>query len=215
MLDIVALLHGLNPHLKATTVRQLSRIIGALLAMTGRVTMVGMARWGGDGGSYRTVQRFFSTVMAWPVLLWAFFRQHVLDPTDTYILAGDECVVTKAGKKTYGLDRFFSSLYGKPVPGLSFFTVSLLRVNERRSYPIRVEQMRRTEAEKAAARAKAHKPGSHSQDTANKAKPGRPQGRKNRAKTPVVLSSERQRIQTMMPQQLATIDGAIPLCHMV
>ena len=59
MLDIVALLHCLNPHLKATTVRQLSRIIGALLAMTGRVTMVGMARWGGDGGSYRTVQRFF------------------------------------------------------------------------------------------------------------------------------------------------------------
>ena len=101
------------------------------------------------------------------------------------------------------------------MPGLSFFTLSLLSVNERRSYPIRVEQMRRTEAEKAAARAKAHKPGSHSQDTANKAKPGRPQGRKNRAKTPVVLSSERQRIQTMMPQQLATIDGAIPLCHMV
>jgi putative transposase len=215
MLDIVALLHCLNPHLKATTVRQLSRIIGALLAMTGRVTMVGMARWGGDGGSYRTVQRFFYTVIAWPVLLWAFFRQHVLDPTDTYILAGDECVVTKAGKKTYGLDRFFSSLYGKPVPGLSFFTLSLLSVNERRSYPIRVEQMRRTEAEKAAARAKAHKRGSHSQDTANKAKPGRPQGSKNRAKTPVVLSSELQRIQTMMQQQLATIDGAIPLCHMV
>ena len=102
MLDIVALLHCLNPHLKATTVRQLSRIIGALLAMTGRVTMVGMARWGGDGGSYRTVQRFFYTVIAWPVLLWAFFRQHVLDPTDTYVFAGDECVVTKAGKKTYG-----------------------------------------------------------------------------------------------------------------
>ena len=101
------------------------------------------------------------------------------------------------------------------MPGLSFFTLSLLSVNERRSYPIRVEQMRRTEAEKAAARAKAHKPGSHSQDTANKAKPGRPQGSKNRAKTPVVLSSELQRIQTMMPQQLATIDGAIPRCHMV
>ena len=85
MLDMVALLHCLNPHLKATTVRQLSRIIGALLAMTGRVTMVGMARWGGDGGSYRTVQRFFSTVMAWPVLLWACFRPHGLDPTDTYV----------------------------------------------------------------------------------------------------------------------------------
>jgi hypothetical protein len=108
----------------------------------------------------------------------------------------------------------FSSLYGKPVPGLSFFTWSWLSVNERRSYPIRVEQRRRTEAEPAAARAKAHKRGSHSQDAANKANPGRPQGSKNRAKTPVVLHSARQRIQIMRQPPLAPIDGAIPLCHM-
>ncbi|NER40167.1 MAG: transposase [Oscillatoria sp. SIO1A7] len=44
---------------------------------------------------------------------------------DVYLLAGDEVVVTKAGKKTYGIDRFFSSLYGKPVSGLSFFALSL------------------------------------------------------------------------------------------
>ena len=59
MLDILALFDCLSPHLQATTIRQLSRIIGAMLAMTGRVTMLGIARWGGDGGSYRTVQRFF------------------------------------------------------------------------------------------------------------------------------------------------------------
>ncbi len=29
-------------------------------------------------------------------------------------------VVTKSDQKTYGLNRFFSSLYGKPVAGLSF-----------------------------------------------------------------------------------------------
>jgi len=102
MRDILALVHCLRPHLQATTVRQLSRIIGAMLAMTGRVTMLGIARWSGEGGSSRTVQRFFSTVIPRPVLLWACFRQHVLDPTDTYVLAGDACVVTKAGKQTYG-----------------------------------------------------------------------------------------------------------------
>ena len=216
MLDIVASYNVSVRHLKATTVRQLSRIIGAMLAMTGRVTMVGMARWAGDGGSYRTVQRFFSTVIAWPVLLWVFFRQHVLDPTDTYVLAGDECVVTKAGKKTYGLDRFFSSLYGKPVPGLSFFALSLMSLNERRSYPIRVEQMRRTEAEKAAAQRQSRQAQlAHPSTRPTKAKPGRPQGSKNREKTHVVLSPELQRIQTMMQQQLAVINGAIPLCHTV
>ena len=84
--------------------------------------MLGLARWAGQGGSYRTVQRFFSTVLPWATLFWVFFRQHIYCAEDVYVLAGDEVVVTKAGKITHGLDRFFSSLYGKPVPGLAFFT---------------------------------------------------------------------------------------------
>ena len=47
MVDIVALLQCTRPHVTATTVRQLSRIIVAMVAMTGRVTMVGIARWAG------------------------------------------------------------------------------------------------------------------------------------------------------------------------
>jgi len=34
-------------------------IVEAMLAMTGRVTMLGLSRWTEKGGSYRTVQRFF------------------------------------------------------------------------------------------------------------------------------------------------------------
>jgi hypothetical protein len=124
-------------------------------------------------------------------------------------------VVTKSGKKTYGLDRFFASLYGKPVPGLSCFAWSLMSLNERHSYPICVEQMLRTEAETAATQAKAHKKISHPTRQANTGKPGRPQGSKNREKTHVVLSPERQRIHTMIQQQLAVINGVIPLCHTV
>jgi putative transposase len=36
-------------------------MIEAVLAMTGRVTMLGISRWTEEGGSYRTVQRFFNT----------------------------------------------------------------------------------------------------------------------------------------------------------
>ena len=61
MRDIVALFQCTRPSLTATTVRQLSRISMALLAMSGRVTMLGLSRWAGHGGSYRTVQRFFAT----------------------------------------------------------------------------------------------------------------------------------------------------------
>src|ERR687886_1400648 len=150
MPDILALLRCLQPSLTATTVRQLSRITLTLLTMTGRVTMLGIARWSGDGASYRTVQRFFATALPWAQLFWRFFRQHLFQADDVYLLAGDEVVITKAGKKTYGLDRFFSSVYQKPVPGLAFFSLALVSTKERRALPIRIEQVVRTDAEKAA-----------------------------------------------------------------
>src|SRR5215813_10956515 len=155
MVDIVALLHCLQPHVTATTLRQCSRIALAMLVMTGRVTMLGISRWAGKGGSYRTVQRFFATVIPWATLFWVFFRHHVHCPAAVYCVAGDEVIVTKAGKHTHGLDRFFSSLYGKPVPGLAFFTLSLVSVQQRRSLPMRMEQVVRSDAEKAASKTKA------------------------------------------------------------
>src|ERR1700745_1535890 len=114
-MDIVALFQCLQPYVPSTTWRQLSRIAVALLVMTGRVTMLGISRWAGKGGSYRTVQRFFSTVMPWALLFWVFFRQHVYCPADVYLAAGDEVIVTKASKWRHGLDRFLASLYRVPV----------------------------------------------------------------------------------------------------
>src|SRR6266852_2719271 len=154
-MDILALLHCLQPAVSSTTLHQFSRIVVALLAMTGRITMLGISRWAGQGGSYRTVQRFFAQALPWAMLFWVFFRQHVYRADEVYLLVGDEVVATKAGKLTYGLDRFFASLYGKPVPGLAFFTLSLVSVQARRSFPIRVEQVIRSAAEKAASKAKA------------------------------------------------------------
>jgi IS4 transposase len=178
--------------------------------MTGRVTMLGISRWTEKGGSYRTVQRFFSTVIPWANVFWLFFRQHLFDSEATYILAGDESVVTKSGKKTHGLDRFFSSLYGKPVPGLAFFALSLLHVNERRSYPIMVEQMVRTKEEKTATKAK-----KEAKRKPKNRKRGRPKGSANRDKTIVTLTSELTRIQQMIQKLLVLILGILPLEHIV
>jgi putative transposase len=188
MVDIVALLHCTRPHVTATTVCQLSRIIGALLAMTGRVTMIGMARWAGKGGSYRTIQRFFATVIPWGILFWVFFRYHLYCPGDVYLVAGDDVIVTKAGTCTHGLDRFFASLYGKPVPGLAFFTLSLVSVQTRRSFPLCVEQVVRSDAEKAASKAKAvaKKP----KAPCAKRRPGRPKGSKNKPKADATFTPE-------------------------
>jgi putative transposase len=160
-----------------TTIRQFSRIVPAILAMTGRVTMLGISRWTTSGGSYRTVQRFFATVLPWATLFWLFFRTHLFHKDDVYLLGGDETVVTKAGKHTPGLDRFFASLYGKPIPGLAFFTLSLISTKERRSFPIALEQVLRTAEEKAAVRAKV------AVKATPKRKPGRPKGSTTKAKT--------------------------------
>jgi IS4 transposase len=213
MIDILALFQCLQPYVTATTLRQFSRIALALLVMTGRITMLGISRWAGSGGSYRTVQRFFYTVIPWAMLFWWFFREHVHRPDDAYLLAGDEVVVTKAGKHTYGLDRFFSSLYGKPVPGVSFFTLSLVSVQERHSFPVQVEQVVRSEADKLArqAHAEAQKPTSPTQPH----RPGRPKGSQNKNKAEVVLTPELLRIKAMIGALLKLIAGVVPLTYLV
>jgi putative transposase len=212
-MDIVTLCQCLRPHVTATTLRQLSRIVAALLVMTGRVTMLGISRWAGPGGSYRTVQRFFSQALPWAMLFWVFFRQHVYRADEVYLLVGDEVVATKAGKHTHGLERFFSSLYGKPVPGLAFFTLSLVSLQQRRSFPVRVEQVVRSEAEKAASKAKA----ARKKQTSSPAKrrPGRPKGGKNIPKADVTLTPELLRITDMLDALLQLIAGFLSLTYLV
>ena len=209
---ILPFLLCLQPEVTLTTIRQLSRIVPALLAITGRVTMLGISRWTGQGASYRTVQRFFSTVIPWANLLWLFFRTHLFDPDDRYLLAGDETIVTKSGKHTPGLDRFFASLYGKCIPGLAFFTLSLISTKERRSFPIAVEQVLRSAEEKAAAKAKA---ATKTAKPILKRKPGRPKGSTSKAKTSCELSPELTRIQTQIRALLERIGGLLPLTYLV
>jgi hypothetical protein len=191
----------------------MSRILLAILSMTGRVSMLGISRWTDKGGSYRTVQRFFHTkAIPWAVLFWLFFQQHLFCSADTYLLAGDEVVVTKAGKETYGLDRFFAGLYQKVVLGLSFFTLSIVSTKERRSYPLRVEQVVRTQAEKAVSQAK--KEAKKAKEKPARRKPGRPKGSQNKNKAEVELSPELQRIKGMLQSQLKQIGGRLLLKYL-
>ncbi|WDN90224.1 hypothetical protein BuS5_03195 [Desulfosarcina sp. BuS5] len=60
MNEITTLLTCMHPLLDANTYRHFLIISQALLMMTGRITMLSISRWTEKGGSYRTVQRFFS-----------------------------------------------------------------------------------------------------------------------------------------------------------
>jgi putative transposase len=78
-------------------------------------------------------QRFFNTALCWCRFNWVFIRHRLVDKDDVILLAGDETTVTKSGKLTYGLDRFFSSIFGKPVRGIAFLCLSLISVKHRKS----------------------------------------------------------------------------------
>ncbi|BCL35318.1 hypothetical protein NSMS1_62450 (plasmid) [Nostoc sp. MS1] len=180
-----------------------------MLAMSGRVTMLGISRWTGSGGSYRTMLRFFHTVIPWATLFWLFFHKHLFRPNEIYLLAGDEVVISKSGKQTYGLDRFFSSLAGKPISGLSFFTLSLVSVEQRHSFPIQIEQVIKSDIEKSSSSpTKEIKP-------QEKRGRGRPKGSKNKNKTQVVLTSELLRIQKMIKSLFKLLAKFIPLTYLV
>ena len=150
--------------------------------------------------------------MPWATLLWVFFRQHVYRPGEVYLLAGDEVVVTKAGTHTHGLDRFLASLYGKPVPGLAVFTLSLVSTQERRAFPLHVEQVGRSDAEKAASKATAA--ATQQTPSTDKRRRGRPQGSKNKNKAAVTLTPELGRINRMLTALRQRIAGYRSLTYL-
>ena len=214
MVNILALLQCIQPYLSKTDLGRMSRIIQAMLSMTGRVTMLGISRWAGKGGSYRTMQRFFNRVIAWPQIFVKFFEQHLCQPEGEHILVGDERVVTKSGKETHGLDHFFSGLVNKVVKGIAILSLSLVSVAERRSYPLSVEQVVRSEAEKAASKAKKKTKRIKKDKATAKRKRGRPKSSRNRDKTQVELTPELKRIQEMIKRQLEMLHNLVAVRYL-
>jgi DDE superfamily endonuclease len=211
MTEILALLQNIAPLLGKTIFRQMSQVIFGMLVASGRITMLGLSRWTEKGGSYRTIQRLYQSAISWKVIQWLFFRKCFLKSTAEYIVAGDEVVIGKAGKKTYGLDRFFSGIQQQVIAGLSFFTFSLVNVGEEHSYPMQATQIVKSTEEKAASKAKAEA----KKKTDEKKKRGRPKGSKNKDKQEVVLNPELVRIQKALPSLWETVGATILLNYVV
>ena len=214
MSEIITLTICLAPYVSETQLKQLRHIIVGLLGMCGRVTMLGLSRWTADGGSYRTIQRWFQAHVDWGLVLWIIIKMHLLNRNGEYLLAGDDVVVSKAGKKTYGVGRFYSSIAGRPISSLSFLTLSLIDVAQRRSYPLAVAQ--HLPAAKTAPPAKTVHSTENTDTVAPSAKRGRgrPKGSKNHAKPAPVLSAELTLLQTLIQQVLARI-APLPVKHLV
>lgn len=205
MNEILALLQIVNQSvLNTTTQKRLATVILAMLAMAGRITMLGISRWTEDGGSYRTIQRLFNTKIEWSQLMVIFVATQLANTDDTFLLAGDETVVTKAGKETHGLNRFFSSIFGRPVKGLAFLAFTVVSVEQREAYPVRMEQLTKENAlcGKKKAEEKTKK------KAKKKGQRGRPKGSKNKNRRDVELSEPLQQTQIWLQDTLRLLNAA-------
>ena len=216
MPDILSLLRQLQPVLTKTTCRQLYQIVMAMLVMPAKITQKSIARWAQKGASYRTVHRFFQTNIDWTQVQWLLFWLVLYVATDTYLLVGDETVLKKAGKHTFGLDRFFSSLAQKPVPAVAFFALALVNVQKRQAYTLSVQQVIRTQEEKDNTKKKREeKKTKKCKIREIISKSGRPKGSKNKNKNEISLSPELARILLWTQKLLALIGKKIPLHYLV
>ena len=222
MPSILSLLLNLTPVLAKTPCRQLALIIQAMLAMTGRISQLGISRWTQTGGSHRTIHRFFQTPIDWPALSWRFFERFSLDLNGVYLLAGDETVISKSGKHTHGIDRFFASLFDKAIPSIACFSLALIDVNQRRAYSLSNEQILRSPEEKEATDIRKKQAQQLKEQrklrAAHKSAPlpqGRPKGTKSKDKAQVALNPELLRILGQSQRLLAHIGQKVKLSYMV
>ena len=213
MNEILALLQIINQSiLDAITRKRLATVILAMLAMAGRITMLGISRWTEEGGSYRTIQRLFNTKINWSQLMVMFVAIQFADAEGQFLLGGDETVVTKAGKQTHGLDRFFSSIFGRPIKGLAFLAFTIISVEQREAYPVRMEQLTKEDA--LCGKKKAQK--QVQKKTKKTRKRGRPKGSKNKNRRDVELPEPLQQMQIWLQDtlRLLTVAG-IPITYFV
>lgn len=208
MTEILALLQNIAPVVSATILQQMSHVIYGMLISNGRITMLEISRWTETGGSYRTIQRLYHTPLLWLQIQWIFFVSHLRKPSAEYIAAGDEVVFGKAGKETYGIGRFFSSLQNRVIPGLSFFVFSVINVKERQSYPIQAVQIvKKKEENKKQAKTKVVKK--------EKRPVGRPKGSKNKKNEKPTLSLELLRIQPVLQTFLVILKDVLAIQYLV
>ena len=188
---------------------QLIIIINAMLSIKGRITMLGLSRWSEKGGSYRTINRFFHSNIDWVSLNWMIIKSYLLKKDSVYILAGDEVVVSKSGKRTHGIDRFYSSIQNQVIKSIAFLQLVLINVDTKKAYPLFTKQIvkdNKTGCKKVRSKT--------SKESTNK-KAGRPKGSGNKDKTAVELSKYLIFIQNAIKLVLGLIKAHLSVTYFV
>ena len=111
-------------------------MLSLLLALPGRATFRNMSRY----GPY--CEKTFSRQFAQAFDFLQFNRLLLADKLEQaeFMLAIDASFVSKSGKKTYGLDKFFSSSSGRAEKGLEVSLVALIDTEAGNAYSLLARQ---------------------------------------------------------------------------
>ena len=137
------------------------------------------------------------------------FKTFLYQADKIYLLAADETVENKAGKQTYGIGMFYSSIVQKAIRSISFLAISIIDVEAEKSYFLACHQVMPTIKTSQAARPK-EKP-------ENVKSKGRPKGSKNKLKAESTAHSY-QTLKTLLElaiTQLRIFLPALRCCHLV
>ncbi|CAN5790204.1 hypothetical protein BH24BAC1_BH24BAC1_10210 [soil metagenome] len=172
--EIIEILAVTSSHLSAANLRNFSFLVEAILATSTPVTTLSVSRI--CRASHRTLQRFYALDnIDWLLVRLLLLRAFIYQPEHHYLLAGDETVEDKAGKHTYGMGRFYSSLSQRAINSVSFLALSLIDVQTRKSSLVACEQLIKNKAD-----ALAPKTEKKQQSQEPKRGRGRPKGSKNK-----------------------------------
>ena len=156
-------------------------MIDSILGISNSVTTLSVSRY--SSLSYRTVQRFYALKdVNWLLVNLFLFKHFIYQKGKNYLLAADETVKGKSGKKTHGLGRFYSSMAKQVIRSVSFLAISIIDIEKEKSYILCCKQLIVNNLPKVNINQE------QKSKSKKKAKPktklkGRPKGSKNKVKT--------------------------------
>lgn len=125
------------PHLNKWRRDFLSHLFPLVFALRGRLNFKNMSRYSPYNES--SFHRHFSQSFD-----FSAFNSYCLDqikaPHQHWIAAADCSFINKSGKRTYGLDKFWSGHYNREKLGLEISAVGLIEVNTKQAYMLQVKQ---------------------------------------------------------------------------
>lgn len=180
MPELSKILEILSPILSTTNITKLSKIALGILRLAVPITTSSIGR--ASDLSIRTTERFYSQAnLPWLLIRVLLFKCFFHKSSVPFLLVGDETAEKKAGKSSFGINRFYSSLFGKPIRSVSFLGISLVNTQTGKSSILSIHQLIKKEEPCRSKKQSKSKKKQGKSSSNHKRKPfGRKKGSKNK-----------------------------------